>query len=109
MEKHTGQSVLMKTVDEIRSTEERHDQIIATAKENAEKVLRSAREKIADEKAKMGEELTVFKNKKLAEGKSTIERDVDSIIEKAKKEGESLKKKKLAKKELLSAGLSLLK
>ncbi|VVC01157.1 Uncharacterised protein [uncultured archaeon] len=109
MEKHNDQSALMKTVDEIRAVEEKHDRIIASAKDEAEKILRNAREKIVEEREKMEDENIAFKNERLKEGRNLIEAEVEKILDKAKEEGAKLKKKKLDKKTMHSLGLATLK
>ncbi|MEM2949073.1 MAG: hypothetical protein QW590_03455 [Candidatus Bilamarchaeaceae archaeon] len=109
MEKNPGQSVLMKTIEDIRNAEEKYDSILSASKEEAEKILRNAREKIAEERVKMEEEITAYKNRQLKDGREAIEQEVERILEKAKKEGEAIRKKRADEKKLISIAVSLLR
>jgi len=104
MEKNPAQSVLMKTVGEIRSAEEKYESTISEGKEEADKVLRKAKEELAKEKAAVKEEITKFKNEKLKSGKGGIEKDVKKTIEAAKEEGDKIRAKKLPKAKVVSIG-----
>ena len=108
MEKNPAQSVLMKTVGEIRSAEEKYDSVISEAKGEADKILRKAKEELAKEKASVKEEITKYKNEKLKSGKTSIEKDVKKTIEKAKDEADKIKAKKLAKTKVISVGKSFI-
>jgi len=108
MEKNPAQSVLMKTVGEIRSAEEKYDSVISEAKEEADKVLRKAKEELAKEKAAVKEEITKYKNEKLKSGKTSIEKDVKKTIEGAKDEADKIKAKKLPKTKVISIGKSFI-
>lgn len=107
MEKHSEQSDLIKTIDEIKAVEEKHDRMVAAAKEEAEKILRKAKEKIAEERIKMEEELTAYKNEKLKSESRAIEEEIGEILSKAKRESEQLRKKKADAKKLEKIYLSL--
>jgi len=108
MEKNPAQSVLMKTVGEIRSAEDKYESTISEAKEKADSILRKAKEEIAKEKAAVKEEITKFKNEKLKAGKNSIEKDVKKTIEEAKDNAEKIKSKKLAKPKIVSIGRSFI-
>ncbi len=107
MEKHSEQPDLIKTIDEIKAVEEKHDRMIAAAKEEAEKILRKAKEKIAEERIKVEEELTAYKNEKLKSESRAIEGEIAEILSKAKRESEQLRKKKADAKKLEKIYLSL--
>lgn len=85
----------MKTVKEIRDAEEEYDRIMNSAKEKADNVMREAKEKIAEERMKSEDELVSFKNERIRSGSEEIDVEVEKILAKAKKEGESINKKKL--------------
>ena len=85
----------MKTIKEIRDAEEESDRIMNSAKEKADQVMREAKEKIAEERMKSEDELVSFKNDRLRNGSKEIDAEVEKILAKAKKDGESLNKKKL--------------
>jgi len=108
MEKNPAQSILMKTVGEIRAVEEKHDHVIEHAKAEADKVLRSAREKLAEEREKMEDEITDYKNARLKEGRALIEKDAERILDKARHDGEGMKKKRMAGSKLLPIAISML-
>jgi len=108
MNENPTHSVIMKTVGEIRTAEEQYDKIISDAKSKSDSILRKAREEIADENAKMKEEITKFKNEKLRSGKSGIEKDVGKTIDKAKSDAETVKSKKMNKTKLLAIGKSFM-
>lgn len=108
MHENPSHSVIMKTVEEIKSAEDKYDQVISRAKEKADSVLRKAKEEIADEKASVKDEITKYKNEKLKAGKSDIEKDVKKTIEKAKDEASSISGKKITKPKIISIGKSLL-
>jgi len=107
MEKHPDQSALTKTINEIKTIEEKRERIIAAAKEEAEKILRTAKENIAEERAKMEEELVAYKNEQLKKGRGDIEKEVNKILSDAKAKAEQLKKKKVEEKKLQKIALSL--
>lgn len=107
MEKHSDQLALMKSIKEIREVEEKRERLILSAKEEGEKILREAKEKIATERAKMEEELVNYKNEELKKGRADIERQVEEVLAKAKKEAEVLKKKKVDKNKLEKIALSV--
>jgi len=107
MEKHPDQSALTKTINEIKTIEEKREKITAAAKEEAEKILRTAKENIAAERAKMEEELVAYKNEQLKKGRGDIEKEVNKILSDAKAKAEQLKKKKVEEKKLQKIALSL--
>ena len=74
----------MKTIKEIHSAEQEYDRI-----------MNSAKEKIAEERMKGEEELVSLKNELLRSGSKEIDAEVDKILAKAKSEGEKINKKKL--------------
>jgi len=102
MHENPSHSVFMKTVEEIRSAEEKSDKTVSAAKEKADKILRKAKEEIAEEDAAAKEEVTKYKNEKLKAGKSEIEGEVQKTIEKAKDAAAKTKKKSLDKRTLLT-------
>ncbi|NYZ76923.1 hypothetical protein H0O02_01250 [Candidatus Micrarchaeota archaeon] len=104
MHENPSHSVIMKTVDEIRSAEEKYDKTLTSAKEKADAILRKAKEDIAEEKAAVQEEITKHKNDMLKSGKNDIEKDVGKTLEKAKEEAERLGKKKVSQRAVLSIG-----
>ena len=87
----------MKTVKEIRDAEQEYDRIMNSAKEKADNIMREAKEKIAEERMKSEEELVSFKNERIRSGSKEIDAEVEKILAKSKKEGESINKKKLDK------------
>lgn len=106
MHENPSHSVIMKTVDEIRSAEEKYDKTITSAKERADGVLRKAKEEIAEERASVQEEITRHKNDMLRTGKNDIEKDVGKTLEKAKDEAEKIGRKKLSHAAVVSIGKS---
>ncbi len=84
----------MKTIKEIRDAEGEYDRLINSAKEKADKIMREAKERIADQRMKSEEELVAYKNGRLRKGSSEIESEVKKIVEKAKGEGAKVAKKK---------------
>lgn len=108
MQENPAHSVIMKTVGEIRTAEDEYDKKISSAKEKSDSILREAREDIAEENAKMKEEITKYKNDKLRSGKNSIEKDVDKTIEEAKDSAETIRSKKVNKAKLLSIGKSFI-
>ena len=85
----------VKTVKEIRDAEEEHDRLITAAKQKADGVVREAREKAMEERAKAEEEAVAFKNERLRKGSEEIEAEVQKILKKAKEEGASTAKKSI--------------
>jgi vacuolar-type H+-ATPase subunit H len=85
----------MKTIKEIRDAEEEYDRIMNSAKEKADRIMREAKEKTAEERMKSEDELVSFKNDGLRNGSKEIDAEVRKLLAKAKKEGESINKKKL--------------
>jgi vacuolar-type H+-ATPase subunit H len=108
MRENPSHSVIIKTVGEIKSAEEKYDRIVARAKEKADSILRKAKEEIADERASVKEEITKYKNEKLKSGRDDIEKDVKKTVEKAKGEAEGISRKKLGKPKILSIGKSFI-
>jgi len=108
MHENPVHSVLMKTVSEIKETEEKYDKIIAEAKEKADGILRKAKEEIAVERAKVEEEITKYKNEQLRNGKEEIEKEVKRILEDAKEEAEKISKKRLNASTVLSISKSFI-
>ena len=108
MHENPSHSVIMKTVEEIKSAEDEYDQVVSQAKEKADSILRKAKEEIADEKASVKDEMTEYKNEKLKAGKNDIEKDVKKTIENAKDGAETISKKKLGKPKVLSIGKSFM-
>lgn len=102
MHENPSHSVFMKTVEEIRSAEEKSDRSISDAKEKADKILRKAKEEIADETAAAQEEVTRYKNEKLKAGRTDIEKEVKKTLDKAKENAETVRKKQIDKRSILS-------
>ncbi len=102
MHENPSHSVFMKTVEEIRSAEEKSDKAVLEAKEKADKILRRAKEEIADEAAAAREEVTKYKNEKLKAGGTGIEEEVQKTLGKAKADAEKIRKKQLDKRSVLS-------
>ncbi|MDD5172313.1 MAG: hypothetical protein PHF60_04740 [Candidatus ainarchaeum sp.] len=84
----------MKTIKEIRDAEEAYDRLIISSKEKADKIVREAREKIAEERMKAEEETVAFKNDSLRKGSKEIEAEVEKILADAKEDGAKVGKKK---------------
>jgi vacuolar-type H+-ATPase subunit H len=95
----TDRSEFMKTVQEIKLAEEESDEILRSAKIEADKILRKAKEDVQIQRGKTEEEVVATKNKLLEEGSKKIESEVQKIIDKAKKDADSIRKSKLGKKE----------
>ena len=100
MHENPGHSVFMKTVEEIRSAEEKSDRAVSEAKERADNILRKAKEEIAGENALVQEEITKYKNEKFKIGKSEIEKEVLKTLNKAKDTAEKTRKKHLDKRDV---------
>ncbi|MFN7990813.1 MAG: hypothetical protein U0R44_01505 [Candidatus Micrarchaeia archaeon] len=84
----------MKTVKEIREAEEAYDRLIVSAKEKAEKIVREAKERSQEERAKGDEEVVAYKNERLRKGSKDIESEVERIVAEAKEGSEKAGKKK---------------
>lgn len=93
----SDRSEFMKTVQEIKLAEEESDEILRSAKIQADKILRKAKEDVQNQRAKTDEEVVAMKNRLLEEGSRKIEAEVQTVIEKAKKEADGIRKKKLPK------------
>ncbi len=102
MHENPSHSVFMKTVEEIRSAEEKSDKTLTSAKEKADKILRKAKEEIADENAAAQDELTKYKNERLKEGKAEIDKEVQKTLDKAKDNAAGIRKKQLDKRTTLA-------
>ena len=92
-------SDFMKTVGEIKLAEEESDEILKAAKIKADKILRTAKEDVQRQGAKNQEEVVALKNSLLEEGTKEIEKEVEKIISRSKKDADEIKKKKLSKKD----------
>jgi len=95
-------SDFMKTVEEIKLSEERAEKIKVDAKEKAEQIMKKGKESVLKIKLETNDETVKVKNKHLKGGEETIETEIKAIVEKARHEGDALKKKRLKKEELLS-------
>lgn len=84
----------MKTVKEIKEAEEAYDRLIASARDKADKLLREAKEKSQEERAKGDEEMTAFKNERLRKGSKEIESQVEKLLAEAKEGAGKLREKK---------------
>ncbi len=84
----------MKTVEEIKEAEEAYDRLIQSAKEKSGKMLRDAKEKLQEERAKGDEEVTAFRNERLRKGSKEIEDEVGKLLSAARDEAAKLGKKK---------------
>jgi vacuolar-type H+-ATPase subunit H len=83
MQQPSGQPEFVKTVSEIKGAEEEYDRLIASTKEDAEKIVRQARENAQDQRAKVEEEITASKNEQLRKGSDSIEKEVQALVKKA--------------------------
>ncbi|MBS3068645.1 hypothetical protein J4450_08115 [Candidatus Micrarchaeota archaeon] len=97
---HEEKSNFMETIDSIRSAEQEADKIVKEAKEKADEILRKAKENISKMKTETEENCVSLKNSRLQNGRSAIEKEVESVIKKARQEADGLKSKKLLDKEL---------
>lgn len=95
----TERSDFMKTVEEIKLAEEESDEILKAAKLKADKILRKAKEDVQRQQAKTQEEVVSLKNSLLDSGSKEIETEVQKILDKARKEADSIREKNLAKKD----------
>jgi vacuolar-type H+-ATPase subunit H len=96
----SDRSDFMKTVQEIKLAEEESDEILKAAKLEADRILRKAKEDVQSLKTKNEDMIVKLKNSMLDEGSREIESEVKKIVDKAKKEAEAIRKKKLAKKDI---------
>jgi vacuolar-type H+-ATPase subunit H len=102
MHSNSDDSDFMKTVDEIRSSEEQADRIKADAKEKSEQILKKAKESVLKIRNETEEEVVKLKNKLLKAGKDKIESEVEEILSGARTEADGFKKEKLKDSEILS-------
>jgi vacuolar-type H+-ATPase subunit H len=92
----SNQPEFIKTIGEIKSAEEEYDRLILEAKGKADHVLREAKEKVAEERAKNSDNIVKYKNEQLRAGSNEIEAEVKELIGKAKKGSSNVSGKKLA-------------
>ncbi|MBN1169454.1 hypothetical protein JXA56_00340 [Candidatus Micrarchaeota archaeon] len=94
------QSEFSETIKEIRLAEEEYDSVISRAKSEAQKIAVEAKEMALRERKKNSDEIVKYKNEKLKEGSSGIEKEVEKILKKAKDEGAKIRKNKADSKEV---------
>ncbi len=92
----TNHRDFIKTVTEIRSTEEEYESIISSAKLKAESMVSSAKSSVSDQKRKLEEELVVSKTTAMKKGSDDLEKEVRQIVSKSKSESESISTKTLS-------------
>jgi vacuolar-type H+-ATPase subunit H len=95
MQQPSGQPEFVKTVEDIRNAEDEYDRLINSAKENAEKTVRQARETAQDERTKLEEEIVSFKNEQLRKGSEGIESQVQKLVKKAHEDAAKISRKTL--------------
>lgn len=100
MHKNSEHSNFMKTIEDIRASEQESDRIKLDAKEKADKIMRKAKENVMAMKSETEEELVKRKNQLFHQGKEKIEQEVNRNIEAAKKTAATLKGKKPSQKDL---------
>lgn len=84
-----------KTIESIKLAESNYDNIIAKAKEEAQRKIHESKEIVQMEKKKNSDEILKMKNEMLKKGSKTIEDDVDKIINKAKENSLKIKSGKV--------------
>jgi vacuolar-type H+-ATPase subunit H len=92
----TNHRDFIKTVTEIRSTEEEYESIISSAKLKAESMVSSAKSSVSDQKRKFEEELVISKTAAMKKGSDDLEKEVRQIVSKSKSESESISTKTLS-------------
>ena len=95
MHQHSEHPEFVKTIKDIRDAEEEHDRVINSSKDKAERIVREAKERILDERAKSEEEAVAFKNEQIKKGSEGIESEVQKMIKKAREDGAKISTKDL--------------
>ncbi len=93
-------SNFMESIENIRKAEQHADQIIKEANEHAELIIKKAKESITKMRAETKERVVSLKNDFLHKGRQDIEKEVESIIKRAKEDSERIKGRTLTEKEL---------
>lgn len=91
-----GHPEFVKTVNEIRKAEEEQERLILSAKEDAGRILREARENAQKERLRTEEELVALKNSQIQKGSDEIEAEVQKILKKARDDCTGLAKKSVS-------------
>ncbi|MEW5996337.1 MAG: hypothetical protein AB1657_01950 [Candidatus Micrarchaeota archaeon] len=81
-------------LEEVKGAEAKAAQIRAEAKAKAEEILKNARKEAEDIRLKSEEETVEIENRLIAEGKKETEKEVNKILEGAKKDSGKIKAKK---------------
>ena|GEM_PF-2400198 len=89
-----GNASLIRTIEDVKSAEEKAKQIKTSAEEKAQKILISSKKEAEEIKLKGEKEALELKEKRISEGKKITETEVTKIIGAAQKKAESIKKKK---------------
>ena len=103
MHKNPEHSDFMKTIEDIRVSENESEKIKLEAKEKADQIMRKAKENVMKMKSEIEEEVVQKKNLLLQQGKEEIEKEVQVNLESAKKTAATIKSKKLSQKEITAA------
>ena len=97
-----SKSSFMKTIEEIKDSEQQADNILKDAKEQADDTLKKAKERVAKMRSEQEERATMIKNDLLKRGKDDIEKEVNLTLKKANQDAAVLKSKKLSDKDFSS-------
>src|SRR3989338_9255551 len=95
-----GTTQVIKSIENIRATEQEAERIISKAKEEADEVLKQGKERIAKMKNDTNEEIVNVKNKALQKGKAEVEKEVEELLVRAKQTSSQLKNSSFSTKEL---------
>lgn len=91
--KHPGNPDFMKKVEEIKASEAQADKLKEEAAAKSESIVRRGKETALKLRAETEEEVTKLKDKKLHAGSKEIESEVQEILDAAKKDASSIRKK----------------
>ncbi|MDO8553876.1 MAG: hypothetical protein Q7S22_03660 [Candidatus Micrarchaeota archaeon] len=103
MHKNPEHSDFMKTIEDIRVSENESEKIKLEAKEKADLIMRNAKENVMKMKSDIEEELVQRKNTLIHQGKEKIEKEVQENLGSAKKVADGLKNKALSQKDISAA------
>lgn len=98
-QEHDSKSNFMHAIDSIKSAEQETDRIIKEANEKSDLIAKKSKENIAKIKIETENNMVSLKNDLLQKGRDYIEKEVDAIIKKARKDSEIYKDKKLSDRE----------
>lgn len=89
-------------IEKIKEAEKKASKIIEEANATASKIEFEGKEKSTEIIAKNTEKITALKNELIAKAKVETQKEIDAILNDAKKQAEKIRSKKLSEKDILS-------